>query len=309
MGPKVHVSGVEPAKEGFPSSVLALDEILSCGAELVVAGFHALLGERTGVLDLLPADFAETRIDRRIVLIGRVAVKNPARSEPLAKFRKILFTRVVGQFRLLFRVEVIQIAKEFIETVDSGEILVAVPEVVLAELTGRVAPIFKQFRDGWVFRLQTDGRGGHTHLGETGSVTALPGDERGSPGRTALLAVGVGKHHAFFRKTVNVRCAISHQSVAITAQVGYAYVVAPNYENVRLVWCRCLRHGFLSLTGRLGPNPFRARSRTKSLKRIHFWPRSFIKYRLRRGMLEERLPLQDASQWQGEAGRPKKREC
>src|SRR6476619_5035702 len=189
MGPKVHVGGVEPAKEGFPSGVLALDEILGCGAELVVAGFHALLGERSVIIDLLPHNFSETRIDRRIVLIGRVAAQNPARSEPLAEVRKILFTRVVGQFRLFFRIEVIQIAEELIESVDRRQVLVAVTQMVLAELSGRIASTFKKFRNGWVLRLKTHGRGGNTDLGETGTVTALPGDERGSPGRATLFAV------------------------------------------------------------------------------------------------------------------------
>ena len=51
-------------KNGLPALFCALDEVLGGGDELVVAGFHALLGQRAGVLDLLLADLAPARLDR-----------------------------------------------------------------------------------------------------------------------------------------------------------------------------------------------------------------------------------------------------
>ena len=41
--------------------------------------------------------------------------------------------------RLVFGIEVIKIAEELIEAVDSGQELVAVAEMVLAELSGHIA--------------------------------------------------------------------------------------------------------------------------------------------------------------------------
>ena len=58
----MHVRGVEPHKKRFAVLVLASDEILGSDGELVVTGLHPLLGERAGVLDLLLADSAPTRL-------------------------------------------------------------------------------------------------------------------------------------------------------------------------------------------------------------------------------------------------------
>ena len=64
VGEQVHVGGVEPHEERLAGVVLALDEVLGGGDELVVAGLHALLGQRAGVLDLLLADAAPARLAR-----------------------------------------------------------------------------------------------------------------------------------------------------------------------------------------------------------------------------------------------------
>ena len=80
---EVHVRGVEPDEERLARVVLALDEILGRGDEFVVAGFHALLGQRAGVLDLLLADLAPARLFGRIVLVGRPGMDDAARTELL----------------------------------------------------------------------------------------------------------------------------------------------------------------------------------------------------------------------------------
>ena len=99
--------------------------------ELVVDGFHALDGERAGVLDLLLADFAELRIDGGVVGVGGPGVHDPARAELLPERGRL---RVVGILRLFLGVEVIEVAEELVETVDGREELVQVAQVVLAEL-------------------------------------------------------------------------------------------------------------------------------------------------------------------------------
>ena len=90
VGAQVHVGGVDPAEERLAGFVLALDEVLGGSDELVVAGLHALLGQRAGVLDLLLAHPAPARLLGRIVLVGRPAVQDAARAESLAEFREIL---------------------------------------------------------------------------------------------------------------------------------------------------------------------------------------------------------------------------
>ena len=64
VGSQVHVGGVDPAEERLAGLVLALDEVLGGGDELVVAGLHALPGQRAGVLDLLLADPPPARLVR-----------------------------------------------------------------------------------------------------------------------------------------------------------------------------------------------------------------------------------------------------
>ena len=52
----------------------ALHEVDRVGGDFLVNRFHALLGQRAGILDGLLADLAETRVIGRIVLVRRVAV-------------------------------------------------------------------------------------------------------------------------------------------------------------------------------------------------------------------------------------------
>jgi len=72
---------------------------------------------------------------------------------------------------------VIQITLELLEAVHSRQIFVAVAEVVLAKLRGRVAQWFEQLGDGRVFLVQTNGGGRQTDFGQTGAQPVLAGDE------------------------------------------------------------------------------------------------------------------------------------
>ena len=151
VGPQVHVRGVDPAEERFAGLVLALDEVLGGGDEVVVAGLHALLGERAGVLDLLFADPSPARLLGRVVLVRRPAVQDAARPESSCGIREVLLLRVVGQLRFLFGVEVVEVAEELVEAMHGRQVLVAVAEVVLAELAGGVALRLQELGDGRVF--------------------------------------------------------------------------------------------------------------------------------------------------------------
>ena len=61
-------------------------------------------------------------------------------AESLSEFR---IRGIILIFRLLFRVEMIEVAKKFIEAMQSREILVLIAEVILAELAGRVNQWFQ----------------------------------------------------------------------------------------------------------------------------------------------------------------------
>jgi hypothetical protein len=120
--------------------------------------------------------------------------------------------------------------------------------MILPELTGCIAERFEELGNGRVFSLQTDGRGGHADLREPRTVHALAGDEGRAPGRATLFAIGIGEPHAFFSETIDVGRAISHEPVAVTAQVRDSDVVAPDDEDVRFVGLWHQRAPLRSLT-------------------------------------------------------------
>ncbi|MNP64272.1 hypothetical protein D3C76_1597550 [compost metagenome] len=75
----------------------------------------------------------------------------------------------VRTLRLFFGVEVIQVAEELIETVVGRQVLVAVTEVVLAELAGGIALGLEGLGEGDVAFLDTDRRPRHADLGQAGA--------------------------------------------------------------------------------------------------------------------------------------------
>ena len=137
----------------------------------------------------LLADAAETRVDGRVVHVGGLAVEHAARSEALLELGT--FVRVVGVLGLLFGVQVVEVAEELVEAVNSGQILVPVAEVVLPDLGRPVAVRLQELGDRRVLGLEAHLCAGHADLEETGAIGVLSGDERGASGRTALLSVVV----------------------------------------------------------------------------------------------------------------------
>src|SRR5262245_63653651 len=101
MGPKVHMGSVDPAEKWLTGGMLAFDPVLGRTDKLIVASLHALLGERAGVLDLLLAYPAPTRLLTGVVGIGGPAVHHAAGAKPIAKVRKVFRVGIVGQLRLL----------------------------------------------------------------------------------------------------------------------------------------------------------------------------------------------------------------
>ena len=113
------------------------------GREPVIHGFHSLWVERAGVLDLLLTDLAPSRILGGIVLVGGPAMHHVARAH---RTQQILW--IVGMRWVFHRIEVIEVTEELVEAVNARQVLVPVPEMILAKLAGGVA-----------HRLQDRGRG------------------------------------------------------------------------------------------------------------------------------------------------------
>ena len=76
----------------------------------------------------------------RIVLVGRPGVQHAARAHLLAGIRGFFWPGIVELLGLLLRVEVVEVAEPFVEAVHRRQELVAVAEVVLAELRRSRSP-------------------------------------------------------------------------------------------------------------------------------------------------------------------------
>ena len=110
----------------------------------------------------------------------RGAMEHAARAELFLE-RGIL--GIVGELRLLLGVQVIEVAEELVEAVHGRQVLVAIAEVVLAELAGRVAERLEQLGDGRVLGLEAEVAPGMPTLVSPVRIGILPGDEarRGPP--------------------------------------------------------------------------------------------------------------------------------
>ena len=161
-----------------------------------------------------------------------LAIEHAARAVLLAELGIL---RVVRQLRLFLGVEVVEVAVELIKTVHRRQVLVAVAQVILAELTRGVAERLEQLGDGRVFLPAAELRARQAHLGQARANAVLAGDERRATGGAALLAVVVGELHALLGEAVDVRSAIPHQAVGVGADVRLADVVAPDDHDVGLL--------------------------------------------------------------------------
>src|SRR3979409_1456897 len=104
----------------------------------------------------------------------------------------------IGRVSWIFhRVEVIEIAKEFVEAVYGGEKLVLVAKMVLAELAGGVAHSLKGLGNCHRLRGNTCGRSSLADRGHSGADWQFAGDEVGAARRAARPGVVIGKQHAF----------------------------------------------------------------------------------------------------------------
>ena len=230
--PDVHARGIPPDEKRLVGLVSLVDELKRPLGDLLVDRLHPPFGERAGVLDFLLADLAVMRIDGRIVHVRGPGMKHAARPEFTLELGQL---RIVGVLRLLLRVEVVEVPEKLVEAMHRGHELVAIAQVVLAELAHGVAVRLEQLGDGRVLRPQAERRARQADLGEAGADGRLAGDERRAPGGAALLAVPVGEQAAFLGDAVDVRCLVAHDAVVVAAGVVPADVVAPNDENVRLL--------------------------------------------------------------------------
>ena len=126
----------------------------------------------------------------------------------------------------------IEIAEELVEAVDSREELVQVSQVVLPELSRRVAEVLHEIGDARIFGLQADIRARQADFRQSGADGRLPGDERRASRRATLLPIPIGKPRAFFGDAVDVGRLITHDATVVAARVKPSDVVTHDDEDV-----------------------------------------------------------------------------
>ena len=201
-----------------------------------VEGLHALARQRAGVFDLLLADAAELRIDRsdRPRRSPRRAARRAGRTSCV--YSGFFWPGIVELFRLFFGVQVVEVAEPLVEAVHGRQELVAVAQVVLAELRGGVALRLEHFGQRRIVLLDAARRAGNADGRHAGADRQLPHDERRAPGGAARLAVVIGEEHAVLGDAVDVRRA-AHHAVRVGADIPHADVVAEDDDDVGLLRC------------------------------------------------------------------------
>ena len=109
MREEMHAGGVHPDKEWLIGLDLPLHEVDRCRGGFVIDRLHPLLGQRAGILDALLAYLAEAWVDGGIIDIAGFALDHAARAELLLEAHVF---RIVGVFRILLGIEVVEVAEE-----------------------------------------------------------------------------------------------------------------------------------------------------------------------------------------------------
>ncbi|MBA7716243.1 hypothetical protein ES703_125311 [subsurface metagenome] len=154
--------------------MLAFDEVLGPCCDVVVDYLHPLSGQRTRILAHLLAHSPSTRILRRLVLVARPTIQDAAWT---VSFPELWILGVVWLLGLLLRVQVIKAAIELVETVHGGQVLVAVTQVVLAEMGCGITLLLEQCCYGRVLWADTLLGARHADLAQSRAERGLARDE------------------------------------------------------------------------------------------------------------------------------------
>ena len=128
----MHASAIPPDEERFVSFHCSFHEVHCCHSDFHVYRLHAFLGQWTRVFD--PA-------------IG-IAVNDTAWPK---LFPKLRILRVVGKLWFFLCIQVVEIAKKFIEPMICWQHGVPVTKVIFTKLSGHVSEWFEQTSDSRVF--------------------------------------------------------------------------------------------------------------------------------------------------------------
>src|SRR6516165_2995872 len=255
----MHARRVVPNEEGLVGflRIITVEEVDDLGRYLFVYGLRPLQRQRTLVLARLVGYLAIRRGARdhrtrghhaecRLRIHGARGVGETTDRRILARRNDGLLGRAlvdVGEAYPLHRVEVVQVAPEFLEAVRSRQGVRVVPKVVLAEFAGVVTQVAQEHRERRRAGQQVGRAAGQLGRDHAGTQRMHAGAEGSPPGGTTLFGVVVHEDRAFLPDAVDVGGFADHQAAVIDARLHPADVVAHDEKDVRfLLLLRGWRH-------------------------------------------------------------------
>src|SRR5215468_5326927 len=109
----MHACRVQPNKKRLTLVLCFVDELKRVVENLVIYSLHPVRIKRSGVLDLLLTDSSPAYLGCGIIVVRRPAVQHIAWANLILERR-----RVIGMRWVLHRVQVIEIAKKLVKTVN-----------------------------------------------------------------------------------------------------------------------------------------------------------------------------------------------
>ena len=216
----VHLGGVPPQEERFVSLCSAFHKVKSLGIDFFIDGFHPLFSQWPRVFDPSISE----------------AVHDTAWTKTLLELG---IFGIIWILRLFFSIQVVEIPKEFIETVCGRQHFVAVTKMVFTKLTSHVPLGTQQGSDGWIFFFHPFGCTRQTDFGKAGADGRLAGDECRTACRATLLAIPVGKQRALSGNPVDIGRFVAHHAQIICANIKLTDIIAPDHNNIGfLTLCR-----------------------------------------------------------------------
>src|SRR5262249_689984 len=114
-----------------------------------------------------------------------------------------------------------------------------VANMVLAELTTGITEALEQSTYRRVQLVHTHRRAREADLRQPAADDVLAGKKCRTPCRATLLAIIMQKSKTFPAQTINLGCRVTHQAVAVCADIGHTDVIAEDDEDV---WLFIRRH-------------------------------------------------------------------
>ena len=150
VGAEVHAGGIHPGEERFVRLYRFLHELLGGGDKFLIGSLHTLARQGPCIL------YAS-------VCVG---ANHAARAKHFTEGGILGVIHILG---LLLGVEVVEVAEKLIEAMIGRQVLILVPQVILAKLAGGITVGLQDFSDRDVPVLNTQLGTGHAHFAQAGA--------------------------------------------------------------------------------------------------------------------------------------------